>query len=49
MPEKKFHQMLQNQEENQFRSILLSITITQEKDKLGDLKQGLFYIVIQHR
>ena len=49
MLERKFHQMPQNYEENQFRSIVSSIQIMQEIDQIGDLKQGLFYIVIQHQ
>ena len=41
--------MLQNQEENQFRPIVLSIMIMQGIDQLNDLKQELFHIVIQHQ
>ena len=49
MLENKFHQMPQSQEENQFRSIVLSILIMQEIDQLSDIKQGLFYIVVQYQ
>ena len=49
MLEGKFHKMPQIQEENQFRSIFLSTLTMREIEKIVDLRQGVFYIVIQHQ
>ena len=49
MLESKFHRISQSQEENQFRSIVSLIMIMQELNQVRYIKQGLFYIVIQHR